>query len=571
MSALPAGPAWFRLLSRRLGLPAPRVPEVRRETGIRVPVDDGVVLLADRWVPLDVNDPPLVLVRVPYGRGRVNGLLSGRVMAYQGSQVVVESCRGTGGSGGTFVPFAGEQADGAATVRWLRDQPWFPGGFATIGSSYLGFTELALAEAAGDLLQAMVLQVTPTSARDLVRPGGSLAWSSPMIFGAQVHRDPTAVVRNLLALPATRRRIDRAGRRAPLRDAYLQVTRGRVPFLEAWLDHADPDDRFWDALDVGAALDVIDCPVLVQTGWYDLFLERSVQQFRRLRGRGTPVELSVFPLTHLGFLRHGAGVTTTERVTFLQRVLNPEAVAPPAPVRLVEIGSGERVDLSEWPDDDPAAAGTSPVRLFLTGLGTLAEQPDPAAATSSSFTYDPANPTPAEGGPGLDPASGPRDQRVRETRDDVLVFDAAPVEHPTSIRGSVAVTLRFSSDRPSTDVHLRLCVVSDDGTSTNLTERLLPLTATARRDDGSWHVATVLPPTCCALARGHHLRLQVSSGAFPTYARPSGTGEDPAAAAQPACAHQLLHHSPAQPAVLTVPMTSATTAAPHDLESVVTS
>ena len=45
-----------------------------------------------------------------------------------------------------------EIADGADTVEWLRHQPWFTGSFATIGLSYLGFTQWALLDrpAAGD-------------------------------------------------------------------------------------------------------------------------------------------------------------------------------------------------------------------------------------------------------------------------------------------------------------------------------------------------------------------------------------------------------------------------------------
>ena len=92
-----------------------------------------------------------------------------------------------------------------------------------------------------------------------------------------------------------------------------------------------------------------------------------------------------------------------------------------------------------------------------------------------------------------------------------------------------------------------------------------------RRDDGTWQVATTLPPTCRALAPGTHVRLQVSSGAFPTYARASGTGEDVAIASELVRAHQVLHHSSERPAVLTLPATSATAGMAHDMHSVVTS
>lgn len=58
--------------------------------------------------------------------------------------MVLQSVRGTFGSGGVFEPMADEIADGADTVAWLREQPWFTGRFATIGMSYLGFTQWAL-------------------------------------------------------------------------------------------------------------------------------------------------------------------------------------------------------------------------------------------------------------------------------------------------------------------------------------------------------------------------------------------------------------------------------------------
>ena len=82
---------------------------------------DGVVLLADRYVSRGQDRPPLVLVRSPYGRRRMWGLLFGRMLAERGFQAVVQSCRGTFGSGGRFGPFGpGEHDDGLATVAWLR-------------------------------------------------------------------------------------------------------------------------------------------------------------------------------------------------------------------------------------------------------------------------------------------------------------------------------------------------------------------------------------------------------------------------------------------------------------------
>ena len=58
---------------------------------------------------------------------------------------MIQSCRGTGGSGGEFQLFRREQADGLATVARLREQDWFTGVLATIGPSYLSYVQWALA------------------------------------------------------------------------------------------------------------------------------------------------------------------------------------------------------------------------------------------------------------------------------------------------------------------------------------------------------------------------------------------------------------------------------------------
>ena len=70
-------------------------------------------------------------------------MLTGLYAAY-GYHVVLQSTRGGFGSGGQFDPGRHEVDDGADTVAWLRPQPWFDGRFATVGSSYMGFTQWAL-------------------------------------------------------------------------------------------------------------------------------------------------------------------------------------------------------------------------------------------------------------------------------------------------------------------------------------------------------------------------------------------------------------------------------------------
>jgi predicted acyl esterase len=58
------------ILGRLMGLPRAETHDVVREPDLGIVMDDGVVLLADRWVARATRDrpQPTVLVRSPYGR-----------------------------------------------------------------------------------------------------------------------------------------------------------------------------------------------------------------------------------------------------------------------------------------------------------------------------------------------------------------------------------------------------------------------------------------------------------------------------------------------------------------------
>src|SRR4029077_12098602 len=96
-----------QILARRMRLPRAQTRAVVCRRDLRVPMDDGTILLADRWVSRAGADRPrpTVLVRSPYGRRQVVALLFGRLLAERGLQVVIQSVRGTFGSGGAFSPF----------------------------------------------------------------------------------------------------------------------------------------------------------------------------------------------------------------------------------------------------------------------------------------------------------------------------------------------------------------------------------------------------------------------------------------------------------------------------------
>jgi len=71
--------------------------------------------------------------------------------------------------------------------------------------------------------------------------------------------------------------------------------------------------------------------------------------------------------------------------------------------------------------------------------------------------------------------------------------------------------------------------------------------------DGSWRVAFDLWPIAHRFAEGHRIRLQVSSGAHPRYARNPGTGEDPVTTTALRAVDVELLHGAQHPSMLVLP------------------
>ncbi len=106
-----------RLVQRQLGLDPPLTRDLIIERDLPVPMPDGTVLLADRWAPRTGGDKlPVALMRSPYGRGALMAAGTVRPLAERGFQVILQSARGTFGSGGVFEPMRNEREDGLATL-----------------------------------------------------------------------------------------------------------------------------------------------------------------------------------------------------------------------------------------------------------------------------------------------------------------------------------------------------------------------------------------------------------------------------------------------------------------------
>jgi uncharacterized protein len=529
--------AFSKMLSRAWSLP-PQRNFVAVERNLQVPMSDGTVLLADHYLPIISQPAATVLVRCPYGRGMPFSLLEAQLVAERGFHVLLQSVRGTFGSGGQFEPMRHEVSDGQDTVAWLRGQSWFNGRLATFGASYLGFVQWALAMDPPPELAAAVVYVGPHDFSRVVYRNGvfelydCLGWSDLVVRQERVN-PLTGAIRIVTA----DRRLRPALERMPVSAGARDLLGAEAPWFHRWLEHPEPADPFWAPVQCGAALDRISVPTLLVGGWQDLFLEQTLEQYRALAGRGVPTRLIIGPWTHVDSAIR-SGPAFAESLAWLDRYAgeNPEDPAPGHSARIWVGGAREWREITDWP---PAA--TAPRQWYLGPDGTLSPH-EPASGQDVSFRYDPADPTPSVGGATLSLTAGVRDNRPVEQRPDVLLFTSAPLDEPVEIVGDVTAELRVTRDNPNADLFVRLCDVDPPGDaksrSRNVCDGIVRLTGA---DPLAGTVRVSLIGAAHRFGRGHRLRLQVAGGAHPRFARNPGTGLIDASPKDLVATHYTIH------------------------------
>jgi uncharacterized protein len=552
MSPVTVAPVMWSL-RRAFGLPAPHTPRVRVVRDVAVPMPDGAVLRHDHHVPVGVTRAPVVLVRSPYGRAGWIGAVFGRLVAEQGHQVVVQSVRGTRDSQGELSPFD-EADDGVATLRWLTDQPFCDGRVVTLGPSYLGITQWALAGEAGPALRAMGTMVTASQFRDQTYPGGTFSLDNGLSWATMMRR-PRLGQRIVDTL---RHRVEEGFGTVPLSRADTVSSGGEIDFFQDWLREQAPDAAYWAKRSyAGRVAEVArhGTAVSMTGGWQDIFLPWQLEDYATLRAAGARPMLRIGPWVHTTPAGMAAGLR--DALATFSRALDGPADPEELPVHLELSGGGGERRLPDWPP-----AHVVERSFYLRTDHGLGEEPptapghDGAHWAGTRITYDPQDPTPAVGGPILSGRSGPREQGAVEARTDVVVFTGPVLAQDLVALGPARATIHVRAQVEHLDVFVRVCDVDEAGRSVNVTDGIRRITPTepGPSADGSVAVEVELWALGHRFAAGHRVRLQVSGGAHPRFARHPGTGAPLGAADVLVPREREILHDAAHPSRVVLPV-----------------
>lgn len=582
--------------------PVPRItaqPEaayqITAQKNVMVPMRDGVKLATDIYFPAQnaarvEGRFPVVLERTPYDKNA--GSVAAAHLVPHGYIVIFQDVRGRYKSEGRWRPIRDDPNDGFDTAKWIGAQPWCSGSIGTMGSSYGGATQHALAIANAPYIKAMIPRNAMSNfGRYGVRHNGAfelrffnwvltlgVATEEPKRTAAALRaaQDPAAAA----ALLEMETHVRDYVRGLPLRAGTTPLK--FAPDYEAWLieamSHGDYDD-FWKnsgSSVVDHLAEYKDVPEYHTTGWYDSWGSQvaNLNYVELRKAKHSLQRLIVGPWIHSAENRDFAGQAQfTEDAAldlwafhlrwfdhWLKGIDN--GVNRELPVRIYVMGGGDAHKTPEgrifvgghWRNEqDWPLARTRPAPYYLHSGGLLSAE-KPAHDGPIRYLFDPRNPVPTLGGnissQGTLMFQGAADQRCNpdfwlctdsrplSARNDVLVFQTAPLTSAMEVTGRLVVKLWAASNAFDTDFTAKLIDVYPPnhdfpgGVDLNIADSIVR----ARYRNGFGKAELLKPgqpyeftiemyPTSLVFARGHRIRLDISSSNFPRFDINPNTGE----------------------------------------------
>ena len=542
---------------------------IRIELDQRVRMRDGIELSADVYRPNTAGRYPCVLSRTPYNKNGEGSLKMGRYFAEHGYAFVAMDVRGRGDSDGAFVPYRNDGRDGYDAIEWCAAQPWSTGKVGTIGGSYNGKIQWLTAIEQPPHLAAMIAMVTPSDPFVEYPTGVPLPMDVSWYYFTWRH-----VLQNMAAVDWSS-----IVWHLPLKTMDDAINRPMPSWKEPF-DHTQLDS-WWEPERYQNKYDRVQVPVLHISGWYD---DEQVGTPLNYIGMSTggregvrkEQKLLMGPWPHainskskLGDVDFGsAAMIDLNDVwlrwfdAWLKGVDNGVKAEPP--VRIFVMGDNRWVNEKEWP-----IARSQFTKYYLTsggranslfGDGSLTTQL-PGMEKIDSYTYDPAKPVPFITEPSFAQIGGPDDYRPVERRDDVLVYTSEAVRDDLEVCGPIKVVLYASSSASDTDFTAKLIDVWPDGFAQRLSDGIVRARFRNGMDrpelieSGKVYAYNINAwNTCEVFKRGHRVRLEISSSAFPKYDRNLNTGTPLGTTIDMKTAQQTVYHDAQHPSHVLLPI-----------------
>ncbi len=586
------------------------------EQKVMMPMRDGVRLATDIYRPKTSAKVPIIFSRTPYnfnswgdGEFKQRTMESAYDAVSRGYAYVIQNERGRFYSEGDWDILGTPLTDGYDAMTWMANQSWSNGKIGTIGCSSTAEWQMAVASLNHPAHAAMVPQGYGAGVGRIDKYMEQGNWyrggAQQMLFTAWLYSVQNDQVRPRFpdgTSSETLRRMSRIFDLAPEHPPVdwsmglqhlpvmdiIKNQNGTIGIYEDMI-RRKPNDPAWysgglyhDNMSFGV-------PSFWFVSWYDVAASPNLALFNHVRENGDPKVrdhqyLVIAPTLHCAFKRATENTIVGERSVGDARLnydeltyawfdywLKGETSSTYRDMPIVKyytMGANKWQTASSWPPTDvinqPFYLQSGGNANSLYGDGKLSPQLT-TTDQHDSFSYNPHNPVMSHGGnvccTGNAIKGGALDQQQMETRNDILVYTSDPLEEGLELSGFIHSTLFVSSDAKDTDFTIKLIDVYPDGRAFNLDETIQRARYREGYDkevfmnQGEVYKLELTPmSTSNYFAKGHRIRVEISSSNFPRFERNLNTGGNNYDESVGVTANNNIHHGASYPSQLILPI-----------------
>ena len=518
---------------------------------------DDVKLRTIAVRPPGVDVCPCILTRSCYPHDEAFYMELAKQYAMRGIAFVVQFCRGTGGSEGTWEPNVHERNDGKDTADWLCSQDWVSSA-GYWGSSYLALTGWIIADIVPEKMKTMYLTLYGTDRHvsayqdGLFRHDVLTAWAMGNA-GFKVEAD---YLQSCLYRPHARVDEDMWGR--PLQ------------WYRQWVTNTNPSDEYWQSGMWKTLQDIppkVKIPISMSEGWYDHHLGSAIKTYEQLSQEAREKsEFIIGPWNHWFEAplegdegQHYDCNDIIRAFEWFNKLLVKQEM-PNARVSQYVI----RGDY--WMESDTLTPKAQKFATFYLSDGKdgLVEDRNSIHAGQRSYRYDPEDPIFSHGGETLlrsKDKAGSLLQPEPNHRPDIISFLSAPLKEDLTVCGSIRARLHVSSDSEDTAFIAKIIDVDEHGKGYNVRGGVTTLAYRGHSSNrqtytpgetveiaiGTWHIAW-------RFKKGHQVRIDIQSSDFPQYNLHTNTAGIWSEQTQIHIAKQTIFFDNLRPSLLELPL-----------------
>ncbi|MCU0342868.1 MAG: CocE/NonD family hydrolase [Ignavibacterium sp.] len=540
-----------------------------------IKMKDGINLSTDIYFPEDLTqEVPLLLIRTNINKNSIGFLPY--YFTSNGYAVAVQDVRGRFESEGLWEPYVYEAEDGYETIEWFAEQDWCNGKIGMMGGSYSAVIQLLTAKIKPPHLSAVIPHNLPADPfRNAPYENGILLlapemwWVNLIESSIKDYNDPVAI------RESQKVKDDTSLYSLPVNKIDEKIIGREISYWQKWLEH-NTNDNYWQSISYQESLSNLDIPILLFSGWYDTHSIGTKLAWEELsKSNNKKVKMIIGPWNHSNAVPRYPSTKNVGAEAYLD-ILNiflkwfdrylknaDNEISSEPKTMLYVMNNSSWIESNTYPLENtnytPIYLSSNKGANSLLGDGKLLCNSSDQRKEYDEYIYNPADPTPAflyRNSQGRK-----KSDEITSSRNDILVFESAPLDTEMTVLGPITAKLFASSSSLDTDWFINFYAINEK-------DEYMPLThgCIRARFRNSFTEPELLErnkiyeynidlwQTGIKLDRGWKIRLEISSADFPQYSRNLNTGKNNEMETEYEIATQRIYHSVKYPSCIILPV-----------------